>query len=344
MQKLLKNYINFFKNKTLLITGGTGSFGKAFVKFLLSKKIPLKKIIIFSRDELKQHEMSLIYSEEKFSNIRYFLGDIRDKSRLLSAFENVDIVIHAAALKQVVAAEYNPIEFIKTNVIGSQNIIECSLQLGVQNIVALSTDKASSPINLYGATKLCADKLFSSANNIKGIKKVKFSIVRYGNVMGSRGSVLHSFIEQKKNNELLITDPSMTRFNIMLEEAINMVMWTILNSQGGEIFIPKISSFNITDLAKAVCEKCAIKIIGIRPGEKIHEEMISSFDSKNTFDLNKYYAIVPENLIKFYKNKNFKLVDKNFSYNSKSNKDFIGISDLKKIVKNFYKDEITKQK
>ena len=293
MQKLLKNNINFFKNKTLLITGGTGSFGKAFVKFLLSKKIPLKKIIIFSRDELKQHEMSLIYSEEKFSNIRYFLGDIRDKSRLLSAFENVDIVIHAAALKQVVAAEYNPIEFIKTNVIGSQNIIECSLQLGVQNIVALSTDKASSPINLYGATKLCADKLFSSANNIKGIKKVKFSIVRYGNVMGSRGSVLHSFIEQKKNNELLITDPSMTRFNIMLEEAINMVMWTILNSQGGEIFIPKISSFNITDLAKAVCEKCAIKIIGIRPGEKIHEEMISSFDSKNTFDLNKYYSIVP---------------------------------------------------
>lgn len=342
MQKLLKNNINFFKNKTLLITGGTGSFGKAFVKFLLTKKIPLKKIIIFSRDELKQHEMSLIYSEEKFSNIRYFLGDIRDKSRLLSAFENVDIVIHAAALKQVVAAEYNPIEFIKTNVIGSQNIIECSLQLGVQNIVALSTDKASSPINLYGATKLCADKLFSSANNIKGIKKVKFSIVRYGNVMGSRGSVLHSFIEQKKNNKLLITDPSMTRFNIMLEEAINMVMWAIFNSQGGEIFVPKIPSFNITDLAKAVCEKCAIKIIGIRPGEKIHEEMISSFDSKNTFDLNKYYAIVPENLIKFYKNKNFKLVDKNFSYNSKSNKDFIGISDLKKIVKNFCKEEVAK--
>jgi len=342
MQKLLRNNINFFKNKTLLITGGTGSFGKAFVKFLLSNKIPLKKIIIFSRDELKQHEMSLVYSEEKFTNIRYFLGDIRDKSRLLSAFENVDIVIHAAALKQVVAAEYNPIEFIKTNVIGSQNIIECSLQLGVQNIVALSTDKASSPINLYGATKLCADKLFSSANNIKGIKKIKFSIVRYGNVMGSRGSVLHSFIEQKKNNELLITDPSMTRFNIVLEEAINMVMWTILNSQGGEIFVPKIPSFNITDLAKAVCEKCKIKIIGTRPGEKIHEEMISSFDSKNTFDLNKYYAIVPENLIKFYKNKNFKLVDKNFSYNSKSNKDFIGISDLKKIVKNFYKDEITK--
>jgi UDP-N-acetylglucosamine 4,6-dehydratase (inverting) len=342
MHKLLKNNINFFKNKTLLITGGTGSFGNAFVKFLLSKKIPLKKIIVFSRDELKQYQMSRVYSEENFSNIRYFLGDIRDKSRLLSAFENVDIVIHAAALKQVVTAEYNPIEFIKTNVIGSQNVIECSLQSGVQSIVALSTDKASSPINLYGATKLCADKLFSSANNIKGTKKIKFSIVRYGNVMGSRGSVLHSFIQQKKNNELFITEPSMTRFNIMLEEAINMVMWTILNAKGGEIFVPKIPSFNITDLAKVVCEKCKIKIIGIRPGEKIHEEMISSFDSKNTFDLNKYYAIVPENLIKFYKNKNYKLVDKNFSYNSKSNKDFLGINDLKKIVKNFNKAEIKK--
>jgi UDP-N-acetylglucosamine 4,6-dehydratase len=342
MHKLLKNNINFFKNKTLLITGGTGSFGNAFVKFLLSKKIPLKKIIVFSRDELKQYQMSRVYSEENFSNIRYFLGDIRDKSRLLSAFENVDIVIHAAALKQVVTAEYNPIEFIKTNVIGSQNVIECSLQSGVQSIVALSTDKASSPINLYGATKLCADKLFSSANNIKGTKKIKFSIVRYGNVMGSRGSVLHSFIQQKKNNELFITEPSMTRFNIMLEEAINMVMWTILNAKGGEIFVPKIPSFNITDLAKVVCEKCKIKIIGIRPGEKIHEEMISSFDSKNTFDLLKYYAIVPENLIKFYKNKNYKLVDKNFSYNSKSNKDFLGINDLKKIVKNFNKAEIKK--
>jgi FlaA1/EpsC-like NDP-sugar epimerase len=254
----------------------------------------------------------------------------------------VDYVFHAAALKQVVTAEYNPIEFIKTNVIGSQNVIECSLQAGVQSIVALSTDKASSPINLYGATKLCADKLFSSANNIKGTKKIKFSIVRYGNVMGSRGSVLHSFIQQKKNNELFITEPSMTRFNIMLEEAINMVMWTILNAKGGEIFVPKIPSFNITDLAKVVCEKCKIKIIGIRPGEKIHEEMISSFDSKNTFDLNKYYAIVPENLIKFYKNKNYKLVDKNFSYNSKSNKNFLGINDLKKIVKNFNKAEIKK--
>jgi UDP-N-acetylglucosamine 4,6-dehydratase len=334
MSKIIIKNINFFKKKTLLITGGTGSFGKAFLKFLLNKKIPLKKIIIFSRDELKQYEMSLDFPEQKFNNIRYFLGDIRDKNRLLSAFENVDIVVHAAALKQVVAAEYNPMEFIKTNVIGSQNIIESSIQNGVQNVVALSTDKASSPINLYGATKLCADKLFVSANNIAGSKKIKFSVVRYGNVMGSRGSVLHNFFNQKNNKEFLVTDADMTRFNISLDQAIEIVMWTIVHAQGGEIFIPKIPSFYITDLAKAVCENSKIKITGIKPGEKIYEEMISRFDSQNTFDLKKYYAIIPERLRKYYK-KNFNLVEKNFSYNSKDNKIYLKKNDLKKIIKNF---------
>lgn len=329
--------INYFKNKTLLITGGTGSFGKAFLNFLLNKKIPLKKIVIFSRDELKQHEMKLDFPEQKFNHIRFFLGDIRDKNRLHSAFENVDIIVHAAALKQVVAAEYNPIEFVKTNVIGSQNVIESSIQAGVKNVVALSTDKASSPINLYGATKLCADKLFVSSNNIAGSKKIKFSVVRYGNVMGSRGSVLHNFLNQKKNKEFLITDANITRFNISLNQAIEIVMWTIVHAKGGEIIIPKIPSFYITDLAKAVCENSKIKITGIQPGEKIYEEMISRFDSHNTFDLKKYYAIIPEHLRQYYK-KNFSLVDKNFSYNSRDNKMYLKKNDLKKIIKNFIKN------
>ena len=303
---------NFFKNKSLLITGGTGSFGKAFVNFLLSKKIPLKKIIVFSRDELKQHEMSMNFSDKKFPNIRYFLGDVRDKERLISAFEDVDIIVHAAALKQVPAAEYNPIEFIKTNIIGAQNIIECSLKMGVQNVVALSTDKASSPINLYGATKLCSDKLFINSNNIKGKKNIKFSVVRYGNVMGSRGSVLHNFINQKKTGQMLLTDEKMTRFNILLDDAIEMVNWVFTNSIGGEIFVPKIPSFYVKDLAKAVCDKCKIKIIGKRPGEKLHEEMISIYDSQNTVDLGKFYAILPDHLLKTYQNKNYKLVKDGF--------------------------------
>jgi UDP-N-acetylglucosamine 4,6-dehydratase/5-epimerase len=326
---------NFFKNKSLLITGGTGSFGKAFVNFLLSKKIPLKKIIVFSRDELKQHEMSMNFSDKKFPNIRYFLGDVRDKDRLNSAFEDVDIIVHAAALKQVPAAEYNPIEFIKTNIIGAQNIIECSLKMGVQNVVALSTDKASSPINLYGATKLCSDKLFINSNNIKGKKNIKFSVVRYGNVMGSRGSVLHNFINQKKTGQMLLTDEKMTRFNILLDDAIEMVNWVLANSIGGEIFVPKIPSFYVKDLAKAVCDKCKIKIIGKRPGEKLHEEMISIYDSKNTVDLGKFYVILPDYLIKAYQNKNCKLVKDGFFYNSQINKHFLNIKDLKKIIQKF---------
>ena len=278
---------NFFKNKTLLITGGTGSFGKALVNYLLINKFPLKKIIIFSRDEFKQFEMQKSFGD-KYENLRFLLGDIRDKDRLNFALKDNDIVIHAAALKQVSTAEYNPIEFIKTNVLGSQNLIEASINNSTKIVVALSTDKASSPINLYGATKLCSDKLFVSSNNIKGNKNLRFSVVRYGNVMGSRGSVLHNFIDQKKKGKLLITDKEMTRFHIMLEDAISMVIHAIMNAKGGEIFVPKLPSFYVTDLARAVCSDCKIITTGIRPGEKLHEEMISIYENQNTLDFQKY--------------------------------------------------------
>ena len=326
----------FFKNKSILITGGTGSLGKELTSHFLKNKYPLKKIIIFSRDELKQSEMKkFFFKKDPHNLLRFFLGDIRDKERLDFAFEKVDIIIHAAALKHVDASEYNPLEFIKTNIIGAQNIIDCSLRNNVQNVIALSTDKASSPINLYGATKLCSDKLFINSNNIRGNKKIKFSVVRYGNVMGSRGSVFHSFVNQSRDGELLLTYEKMTRFHILLEEAISMIIWTIVNSVGGEIFVPKIPSFKIKDLAKAICKDCKIKITGFRPGEKLHEEMISVYDSKNTFDLKKYYAIVPDSLIKVYQDKNYKLVNKNFYFNSLNNKSFLNLDDLKKIVKNF---------
>lgn len=327
---------NFFKNQSLLITGGTGSFGKAFLNYLLANKFPLKKIVIFSRDEFKQFEMRKKIGE-KYSNLRFFLGDIRDKERLNSALRDIDIVVHAAALKQVATAEYNPIEFIKTNVIGSQNIIEASLLGKVKNIIALSTDKASSPINLYGATKLCSDKLFISANNIKGTRDIKFSIVRYGNVMGSRGSVLDNFVDQKVNGELLITDNEMTRFHISMEGAIEMVIHAIVNAKGGEIFVPKLPSFHVRDLAKTICPNCKIKIIGIGVGEKLHEEMISVYESAQTFDMQKYYIIVPNFLIKIYKQMNCKLVKKNFFYNSKTNINFLNIKDLQKITQKILK-------
>jgi UDP-N-acetylglucosamine 4,6-dehydratase (inverting) len=328
---------NFFKNKTLLITGGTGSFGKALVNYLLINKFPLKKIIIFSRDEFKQFEMQKSFGD-KYENLRFLLGDIRDKDRLNFALKDNDIVIHAAALKQVSTAEYNPIEFIKTNVLGSQNLIEASINNSTKIVVALSTDKASSPINLYGATKLCSDKLFVSSNNIKGNKNLRFSVVRYGNVMGSRGSVLHNFIDQKKKGKLLITDKEMTRFHIMLEDAISMVIHAIMNAKGGEIFVPKLPSFYVTDLARAVCSDCKIITTGIRPGEKLHEEMISIYENQNTLDFQKYYLIVPNNFINYFKKKNYKLVDKNFFYNSKINKDFLSVADLKKIIQTFYKN------
>jgi UDP-N-acetylglucosamine 4,6-dehydratase (inverting) len=327
---------SFLKNKSILITGGTGSFGQAFVSRILKAKYKLKKIIIYSRDELKQYNMEKLFNEKKYPHIRYFLGDVRDKERLTRALNGVDIVVHAAALKHVPKGEYDPIEFIKTNVYGAQNIIEASLENRVQKVISLSTDKAAAPINLYGATKLCADKLFVAANNIRGNRNILFSIVRYGNVFGSRGSVMPYFYQQKKNKILTITDSRMTRFSISLKEGVDMVLWSIKNSKGGEIFVPKLASYKVLDLAKAVCPDCKIKVIGIRAGEKIHEDMITVADSENTIDLGKYYAILND-VTSYYKQyKNKKKVDKSFYYNSGTNSIFLSIQDLKKQIQNYY--------
>lgn len=324
-------------NKTILITGGTGSFGKAFTKILLKKYDKIKKIIILSRDELKQSEIQNSFSIKDQVKIRFFLGDIRDKERLNMAFENVDIIVHAAALKQVPAAEYNPFEFIKTNIIGAQNIIEAALNKNVEKVIALSTDKAAAPINLYGATKLCSDKLFTAADNAKGNRKIIFSVVRYGNVLGSRGSILDIFKDQiKNNNTIKITDKRMTRFHIIMDDAIKMVLWSIKNAKGGEIFVPKLQSFKVLDFAKALSLDSKIVEIGLRPGEKIHEEMITINDWENTFDLREYYAIINpanEKTMKYYHRNGFKKQkNKKTSLNSFDNKNFLSISQLKKII------------
>ena len=324
-------------NKNILITGGTGSFGQAFTAKILKKFPRINKIIIFSRDEFKQNNMFEKYNSEKERKIlRFFLGDIRDTQRLKIALQNIDIVIHAAALKQVPAAEYNPIEFIKTNVLGAQNLVEACLDNNVKQLVALSTDKAAAPINLYGATKLCSDKLFTAANNIKGKQDIRFSVVRYGNVAGSRGSVMPLFISQKKNNLLEITDKNMTRFNISLDEGIETVLWTLKNMQGGEIVVPKLPSYRIMDLAKAISSKIKIKLIGKRPGEKIHEELITISDSGNTIDVGSYYLILPTNNsrdLKNYKKRYKKLKFLNeFNYSSGKNKHFLKVNELKKIL------------
>ena len=280
---------------SILITGGTGSFGQEFVRTIIKQNKNLKRLVIYSRDELKQYEMSRIFSEKKYKFIRYFIGDVRDLSRLKLAMQGIDCVIHAAALKQVPAAEYNPIEFVKTNVIGAQNIIESSLQSKVRSVIALSTDKACAPINLYGATKLCSDKLFIAANNLSGKSKIKFSVVRYGNVFGSRGSVVPLFLKQKSEKHFTITNKDMTRFNISIQEGVNTVIWGMKNFFGGEILIPKIPSFRILDLTKAIQASKKIKVVGIRKGEKLHEEMITISDSLNTIETKKNYFIINEN-------------------------------------------------
>ena len=326
--------MNFFKNKTILITGGTGSFGKAFIKKLINRKVKFKKIIIFSRDEYKQYKLNNLIKERNRKNIRFFLGDIRDKERLKQAFENVDIVVHAAALKHVPVAEYNPIEFIKTNIIGAQNIIETSIEKNVSNIIALSTDKASSPINLYGATKLCSDKLFLAANNIKGSRGIKFSVLRYGNVMMSRGSVIPFFINCKKNYP--ITDKRMTRFSITLDESVDFCIEALKVSAGGEIFVPKLKSYRIMDLVSAINPNAKINIIGLRKGEKINEELISSYDAENTYESKNFYVIRSSDR---YKNTNLKLrkVHKNFLYRS----DLCSFYSVKQL-KNKIKEEVIK--
>ena len=309
-----------FNNKSILITGGTGSFGKAWVQYILKKYKKIKRLVIFSRDELKQYEMEKNFSTKEYPCLRYFIGDIRDNERLTSALMDIDYVIHAAALKQVPTAEYNPIETIKTNIIGAQNLIEACLKSKVKKVIALSTDKASSPINLYGATKLCSDKLFIAANNIKGKKNISFSIVRYGNVMGSRGSVIPHFLNSKNTGTLTITDKRMTRFNLTLLESVKMVEWSFKNSLGGEIFVPKIPSYKILDLAKAISSNCKIKIIGIRSGEKLHEELVSLGESQNTIETKEYFVILPfkhKLYLNYFKKKfNAKVVSKEFAYRS----------------------------
>jgi UDP-N-acetylglucosamine 4,6-dehydratase (inverting) len=323
-----------FKNKSILITGGTGSFGNSFVDYFLKNKIRFKKIIIFSRDEFKQFEMRKKYSKNDLKKLRFFLGDIRDKSRLKLAFNDVDIVIHAAALKHVPVAEYNPIEFIKTNIIGSQNITEVALETNVKKVVSLSTDKACSPINLYGATKLCADKLFLSANNIKGKKNITFSVVRYGNVFSSRGSVIPEFLKQKENKVLKITHKEMTRFNIFMNDAIKMVLWAMKNTNGGEIIIPKLKSYKIIDLAKIIGPDCKISFIGIRPGEKIHETLISNSETSNVVDIGKYYIMFnnSESIKNFLMNNNCKKYSDGHDYSSNNLKSLMSIKQLKKII------------
>jgi UDP-N-acetylglucosamine 4,6-dehydratase len=318
-----------FNNKSILITGGTGSFGKAFLKNTLKKYKNIKRLVIFSRDEFKQFELSEEFPEKKFPFLRYYLGDVRDKDRLHRALNGIDYVIHAAALKQVPKAEEDPDEFIKTNIIGAQNLIQSSIERKVKKVVALSTDKAASPINLYGATKLCSDKLFIAANNIRGKRKIDFSIVRYGNVAGSRGSVIPFFRDIAHKNLFPITHKDMTRFWITLDQSISMVEWSFKNNRGGEIVVPKIKSFKVLDLAKAINPKAKIKIIGIRPGEKIHEDLITNSDSLNTYEYRDYYIIYPPGCSKKLINMNYKKVKTDFSYNSGKNL-FMTIPELKK--------------
>lgn len=321
------------KYKSILITGGTGFFGKHFVNEILNNHKNFQRIVIYSRDEFKQYEMETFYKNHKsFEKLRFFIGDIRDKERLNIALSGIDVVIHAAALKQVVIAEYNPYEFIKTNVLGAQNIISESINNNVKKVIALSTDKAAAPINLYGATKLCSDKLFISANNHVGKKNVRFSVVRYGNVFGSRGSVFPVFLEAIKNRKPLnVTDKRMTRFNISIKQACDMIIWTIKNLKGGEIFVPKLPSYQLSDLIKAFGKKHKVKVVGIRNGEKLHETLITVDDSYNTYEFNKnYYAIINKN--KYYKKIKMKKVKKDFNYNSFNNDNYLSVYQLKKLI------------
>jgi UDP-N-acetylglucosamine 4,6-dehydratase (inverting) len=324
-------------NKSILITGGTGSFGKKFTETILSRFTDVKRLVIFSRDELKQYEMEQIYPKSKYPNVRFFIGDVRDGARLKRACEGIDVIIHAAALKQVPAAEYNPDEFIKTNIGGAQNIIDAALSTEVKVVIALSTDKAAAPINLYGATKLVSDKLFIAANNIKGKRDLRFSVVRYGNVMGSRGSVIPFFMEQAKNGILPLTHREMTRFNISLEDGVDMVLWAIENAIGNEIFVPKIPSYKIETVAKAIAPNAILKDVGIRPGEKLHEEMITESDSYNTIEFDKYYAILPSSINKERYLNHFKAkeVTKGFKYNSGTNSDWETVETLREKIKRF---------
>ncbi len=325
------------KGKSILVTGGTGSFGKKFVETVLNKYPEIKRLVVYSRDELKQFEMAQQFPDAKYNQLRYFIGDVRDKERLFRAFEGIDIVIHAAALKQVPACEYNPFEAVKTNIMGAQNIIEACIDKGVQQVVALSTDKAAAPINLYGATKLCSDKLFVAANNFRGKRDLKFSVVRYGNVMGSRGSVIPFFLERKKTGVLPITDERMTRFNITLEEGVDLVLYALEHMWGGEIFVPKIPSYRILDVAEAIGPGCRREIVGIRPGEKVHEEMITETDAMVTVEFKNYFVILPSTPLwdtqKFMKTFGGKLSPLEFKYSSGANTEWLSVEQLRTLIK-----------
>ena len=325
--------------KSILITGGTGTLGKALVRRILTYYPKVKRLVVFSRDEQKQFQMNQEFSDHQIDTLRYFIGDIRDFDRLKRAFKEIDYVIHTAAMKHVPIAEYNPMECVKTNVLGAENLINACLETDVKKVVALSTDKAAAPINLYGATKLCSDKLFIAANNIRGRNSINFSVVRYGNVMGSNGSVIPLFIRKKKEGVLPITNPQMTRFNISIEDGVDMVLHALENAWGGEIFVPKIPSYRITDLADAIAPNCKKEIVGIRPGEKIHEEMITKSDSYTTYDLGKYYAILPQkptwDLASFIKKFNAKKAPEGMSYNSGENTQWLNAEELRVLIKEF---------
>ncbi len=323
--------------KSILITGGTGSFGKAFVKKVLTQWPDIKRLVIFSRDEQKQFQMAQDYPVDQFPQVRFFIGDVRDFDRLKRALKGIDTVVHAAAMKHVPIAEYNPMECVKTNILGAENLINACLESEVATVVALSTDKAAAPINLYGATKLASDKLFVAANNIRGWNPIKFSVVRYGNVMGSNGSVIPFFLNRRQTGILPITEPTMTRFNITLEEGVDMVLHALEHAWGGELFVPKIPSYRIMDVAEAIGPNCEKKVVGIRPGEKIHEEMITSSDSFYTYDLGKYYSILPSvprwNLDDYIKHFTASKVSEGFCYNSGTNTEWETVESLRRLIK-----------
>jgi len=324
--------------KSVLITGGTGSLGQKLVEEILKNHPGVERLVIFSRDEQKQFQMAQKFPPSKYPFLRYFIGDIRDIDRVKRAFKGIQVVIHAAAMKHVPIAEYNPMECVKTNILGAENIINACLEIEtVEKVVALSTDKAAAPINLYGATKLCSDKLFIAANNIRGRKSLNFSVVRYGNVMGSNGSVIPFFLKQKSKGVLPITDTSMTRFNITLQGGVDMVMHAIKHAWGGEIFVPKIASYKLVDVAEAIGPECEHKVVGIRPGEKIHEEMITMSDSFTTYDVGKYYTILPQiplwEISEFEEHFNAKKVPVGFSYDSGSNDSWVGVKELRKLIR-----------